>query len=192
MKKNIKEASLPEKGTGFITGNAGEPRNGVPRTDEEREARHEDMEKFTDFEGCVKYFLARPDFQVKGGKTREESASALCAYIGRKAGKIASVDLSKDMLAGFNNEEEKTADLETLTSLVQELATKVEELIARGTESPNDLSKAFEESGYIKVPEPTEAIHNLPNTKSETILSPEEIASLPWEKVHNLAKKVKR
>ncbi|OYT64175.1 hypothetical protein B6U67_00805 [Methanosarcinales archaeon ex4484_138] len=42
------------------------------------------------FEGCVEHFMNDPDFKPRGGKTKRESAEALCAYIGRKAGKIKS------------------------------------------------------------------------------------------------------
>lgn len=189
-----KSKDLPPRGSGLVTGNAGEPRGGVPRTDEEREARHEDMEKFTDFEGCVKHFLAQSDFHAKGGKTREESASALCAYIGRKSGKIASEDFTKDMVAAFDADEAEQSDLATVTTLVQELAAKVEELTAKMNEAPveKDIAKSFEEAGYVTVPAPTAAINNLPTTKSDAPLSAEELKDLPWAKVHALAKKLKR
>jgi len=42
------------------------------------------------FEGCVDHFMNDPDFKSQGGRTKRESAEALCAYIGRQTGKIKS------------------------------------------------------------------------------------------------------
>ena len=36
------------------------------------------------FEGCVDHMLNKPDFEARGGKTKRESAEALCAWIARK------------------------------------------------------------------------------------------------------------
>lgn len=229
-----KDKNLPPRGTGLASGNAGERQNGVPRTDEERKERHEELTKnppfgkwedwdacmaemtpkygkesaervcgalkrdlekeefIGGFEGCVKHFLAQSDFDAKDGKTREESARAFCAYIGRKSGKIASEDFTKDMLASFNAEENEQSDLATLASLVQKLATKVDELSTKVNEEPKDINKSFEKYGYVKVPEPEMPINNLPITKSQTPLSAKEIEKMPWSKVHEVAQKAKR
>jgi len=42
------------------------------------------------FEGCVDHFMNDPDFKPQGGRSKRESAEALCAYIGRQTGKIKS------------------------------------------------------------------------------------------------------
>lgn len=245
MKKEI-----PPRGTGRVNGNADTPQTGVPRTDEEREARHEELtknppfgkwedwdaciaemtpkygkesaakvcgalkrdlekEEFTGgFEGCVKHFLAQSDFEAKGGKTREESARALCAYIGRKSGKIASADyenpeIAKDMTTQFRSEEDSQADVSTVVSLVQELATKVEDLVDKlndektpeevpTTEIEAAVHKSFEEMGFVRVSEPDAPVHNLPITKSQNGLSADEIANLPWSDLHKAAEKERK
>lgn len=40
------------------------------------------------FKNCVKHFMNKEGFKPKKGRTKEESAAALCAFIGRKHGKI--------------------------------------------------------------------------------------------------------
>ena len=174
-----KDNDLPSRGTGLSSGNAGERRNGIPRTNEEREDRHEELTKnppfgkWEDWDACI------AEMTPKYG---EENAKRVCGALKR--------DLEKDMLAGPNTKEE--SDLTTLTSLVQELSTKVEELSAKITERPEDLNKSFEEYGYIKVPEPEMPVHNLPITKSQTPLSAKELEQMPWSEIHKAAQKAKR
>ena len=247
VKMNKIKKDLPPRGTGRVNGNADALQTGVPRSDEEREARHEeltknppfgpwkdfddcmtemrkkypeenarrvcgalkrDLEKEESFEGCVNHFLAQSDFEAKGGKTREESARALCAYIGRKSGKIASADytnpeIAKDMTTQFRSEEDSQADVSTIVSLVQELAMKVEDLIGKlgdektPEEVPTDqieeaIHKNFEKLGFVQVASPDAPVHNLPITKSQTGLSAEEIASLPWSDLHKAAEKERK
>ncbi len=150
------------------------------------------------FEGCVKYFTTgegKENLTAQSGKTREESAHALCAYIGRKQGKIAADDTA-DVATN-----QDTESLQMLVDLVSKMATKLDELTAKlesneqsaQTESTEEMEsavkKALNDEGFTKI-EGNNTVNNLPNTKKTSGgISDNALKNMPWAEVHQLAHK---